>query len=207
MTTTTTKRVLTPLDKTKTDRAPNIRTGRVQTWEASSKDGRWCYVREEMSGTPWAVYDLTRADRFATTELFPTLTAAREWTAEQPSAQHLVVIDCPSYAWDESDQAARLALGDEFYGRYQHLLDKAAHELIRGHLRAEWRRLGHRVHLVEYDTYVTTGPTPDVVEVLDAQRWEVWQRAADLITAAQLVHEAYLHEEWAAYRRAHPESR
>lgn len=122
-------------------------------------------------------------------------------TAEQEI--HLVVIDCPSYAWDESDQAARLALGSEFCERYQHLLDKAAHELIRPHLRARWRRLGHRVHLVEYEAYVATGPTPDVVEIPDKRRWEVWQFAADQIAAYQLVHEAFLMDEWAAYRHAH----
>lgn len=86
MTATTTKRVLTPLDKTRTDRRRNLRTGRVEIWGAVSADGRWCYVREEMSGTPWAVYDLTHPTRFATNDMFPTLGAAREWTAEQPSA-------------------------------------------------------------------------------------------------------------------------
>jgi hypothetical protein len=124
-------------------------------------------------------------------------------TAEQI---HMSVIDCPSYAWNESDQAARLELGSEFYGRYEVLLDAAAHELIRAHLRDQWHQLGHRVHLVDYDTFVRTRPTPDLVEVPDDQRWRKWQTAANQITAAELIHEARLTDEWAAYRRAHPES-
>jgi len=116
----------------------------------------------------------------------------------------MVVIDCPSYAWDESGQGARLELGSEFYGRYERLLDKAAHELIRVHLRDQWHQLGHRVHLVEYEAFVATRPTPDVAEVLDTVRWRAWQAAADQITAAALVHEAFLVDEYAAYRRANP---
>jgi hypothetical protein len=119
---------------------------------------------------------------------------------------HLVVIDCPSCAWDESGQGARLELGNEFYGRYEHLLDAAAHELIRAHLRDQWHQLGHRVHLVDHHTYVTIRPTPDLVEIPDEQRWQEWQTAANQITAVELIHEARLTDEWAAYRRAHPES-
>lgn len=124
-------------------------------------------------------------------------------TAEEQQI-HLVVIDCPSYAWDESDQAARIELGSEFYGRYERLLDSAAHELIRTPLRAQWHRRGHRVFLVDYDIYVTSPETPDQVDVSEKQRWDVWQLAADQITAAELVREAFLIEEYAAYRRANP---
>lgn len=217
------QRVLTPLDKAKTERVCNIRTRRFETWEATSEDGRWCYVRDEISGTPWSVYDLVHGGRvLATSDLFPTLTTAREWTAEQAhqlpaelagagpisAAEqiHMAAVDCPSYAWDESDQAARIELGAEFYGRYAHLLDTAAHELIRVHLRDQWHQLGHRVHLLDYQTYVTTRPTPDLIEVPDEQRWKEWQTAADQITAAELIHEARLTDEWAAYRRAHQEA-
>jgi hypothetical protein len=124
-------------------------------------------------------------------------------TAEQI---HVSVIDCPSYAWNESDQAARYELGSEFYGHYQVLLDDEAHELIRAHLRARWRQLGYRAVLVEYHTFVNTPPSLDLAEVPDEQRSAVWQHAAGRITAAQLVHEAFLVDEWAAYRREHPES-
>lgn len=51
------RRTLTPV--TATARAPRITRGggigRVETWEARSRDGVWIYRREEDTGTTWAV--------------------------------------------------------------------------------------------------------------------------------------------------------
>jgi len=33
----------------------NLRTGRMEKWAASSKDGKWSFHRLEMTGTPWEV--------------------------------------------------------------------------------------------------------------------------------------------------------
>jgi hypothetical protein len=44
---------MTPVDIT--DRAPHIRSGRVQVWGAKSRDGVWTYERTEEAGTPWVI--------------------------------------------------------------------------------------------------------------------------------------------------------
>ena len=46
---------LIPIDASKNVRYQSLRTGRMETWEATSKDGKWAFHRLEMSGTPWEV--------------------------------------------------------------------------------------------------------------------------------------------------------
>jgi hypothetical protein len=106
------------------------------------------------------------------------------------------VLDCPTYAWDESDQAARVDLG-AFYSLYRADLDADAHELIRGHLIALWRRKGVLVRVVDLKAYVAAEGRPG--EPDDEQRWAVWQEAADQITAEELVFAAGLVDEYAAW--------
>ena len=106
------------------------------------------------------------------------------------------VVDCPSYAWNNSDQVAREELGS-FYGEFHHLLDEAAHELIRPLLIAEWRRTGRLVRLVDEHTFLDGQESPDEF-VPDEQRWAVWQAAADQISGAELVFAAGLTDELAA---------
>jgi hypothetical protein len=70
------RRDLTPADVTK--RFPSFRSGRLEAWEAVSRDGVWAYARLEISGTPWETRHLptdTAGDWHG------TLTAARAATA------------------------------------------------------------------------------------------------------------------------------
>lgn len=107
------------------------------------------------------------------------------------------VVDCPSYAWDNSDQAAAHDLGT-FYGLHRPELDGAAHELIRQHLIAGWRRAGRLCRLVDGGEFTRVTDTPDEF-VPDEQRWAVWQAAADQITGAELVFAAGLTDELATF--------
>lgn len=69
-------RTLTPADVTA--RYPAFRSGRLEAWEAVSRDGVWRYERIEVSGTPWSVIHIpTGIDA----GWHGTLTAAREMTA------------------------------------------------------------------------------------------------------------------------------
>lgn len=108
------------------------------------------------------------------------------------------VVDCPAYAWDNSDQPAALELGAAFYSEYRADLDAAAHELIRALLLAEWRRQGRIARLVGEKAFVAV---PDGADnyVDDQQRWAVWQTCADQITGAELVFAAGLVDELAAW--------
>lgn len=69
---------------TKLDPAKTIKWGR-QTWEAGSADHRFAYIRLEIPGTPWAVYDVSdgRPASSQDTDLgwFSTLAKARAYTA------------------------------------------------------------------------------------------------------------------------------
>lgn len=46
---------LIPIDAAKTVRYQSLRTGRMEAWEATSKDGLWSFRRLEDTGTPWEV--------------------------------------------------------------------------------------------------------------------------------------------------------
>jgi len=72
-----TRRTLTPVDVTR--RYPAFRSGRVENWEAKSRDGQWAYHRLEISGTPWAVIHLPTG---LEADWYGTLTAARAATAD-----------------------------------------------------------------------------------------------------------------------------
>ena len=71
----TARRLLTPVNITK--RARNFRTGKPETWAAESRDGRWTYGREEMTGTPWIVEHRETGEQ----RWFGTLNAGRAATA------------------------------------------------------------------------------------------------------------------------------
>jgi hypothetical protein len=108
------------------------------------------------------------------------------------------VVDCPAYAWDNSDQPARDELGAAFYSLHRPELDAAAHELIRPLLIAEWRKHGRLCRLVDEAAFVAV---PDGVSdyVDDKQRWTVWPTAAGQISGAELVFAAGLIDELAAW--------
>jgi hypothetical protein len=115
--------------------------------------------------------------------------------AAVPVVTRIKVVDCPSYAWDNSDQAARDELGSAFYGEFSVLLDEAAYEAIRAHLIAGWRRAGRLCRLVDGGEFTRVTDTPDEW-VPDEQRWAVWQAAADQISGAELVFAAGLTDEY-----------
>lgn len=71
------RRTLTPADVTR--RYPSFRSGRMENWEARSRDGIWDYKRLEISGTPWVV--LHRPSGLEG-NWYGTLPAARAATAD-----------------------------------------------------------------------------------------------------------------------------
>lgn len=78
MTATKTRPNLTPADVTK--RFPSFRSGRLEAWEAVSRDGVWRYDRlEGVPGTPWLVVHLPTGTEG---NWHGTLTAARRATAD-----------------------------------------------------------------------------------------------------------------------------
>ncbi|GHH57503.1 hypothetical protein GCM10017774_77100 [Lentzea cavernae] len=106
----------------------------------------------------------------------------------------LVVTDCASDAWDESDKQAltdlRNAFGDDLVDAYESDLRRAGHWLIEGHLRAEWR---NRDFLVTFAKSAHSGADGVTYNVpADEVYHQVWQAAADAITAKDLVLEAAL---------------
>lgn len=70
-------RNLTPADVTRS--FPAFRSGRVEAWEAKSRDGVWEYRRLEISGTQWEVLHLPSG---TAGDWYGTLTAARKATAD-----------------------------------------------------------------------------------------------------------------------------
>lgn len=182
------RRVLTPLDKNKTERAANIRTGCVQTWAATSKDGRWCYVRTEERGTPWRVTDLTTHQD--TNELFGSLGAARAWTALPE------VADNPAYAWRNLSEPHPVLdqLPADFVHDYRAALDQAAVVAMATTLRWAWERGGYRMVIV------TPGQMADANrELSDQSYWGRWDRAARWINPLTLVDNAKLTDELHRY--------
>jgi len=71
------RRELTPVDITA--RFPSFRSGRLENWAASSRDGEWKYERIEDTGTPWAVIHVPTGTEGP---WYGTLTAARASTAD-----------------------------------------------------------------------------------------------------------------------------
>jgi hypothetical protein len=72
-----TRRDRTPADVTKS--FPAFRSGRMEAWQAVSRDGVWRYDRLEVSGTPWMVVHLPTSIEG---DWHGTLNAAREATAD-----------------------------------------------------------------------------------------------------------------------------
>lgn len=123
--------------------------------------------------------------------------------AQTPTTQVQVVtrtrvVDCPSYAWDNSDQAAREDINTDFYSLYRPELAAAAHELIRTHLIAEWRKVGRLARLVDGREFTAVTDTPAEF-VGDEQRWAVWQAAANQVSGEELVFAAGLVDELACF--------
>lgn len=77
------KRNLTPV--TITHRAPNLRSGRTEIWEAVSTDGVWGYRREEDSSTSWTVIHIP-TDRWCS---YTSLPKARAATASGAALSYL----------------------------------------------------------------------------------------------------------------------
>lgn len=112
-----------------------------------------------------------------------------------------VVVDCPAYAWDESDQAAILDLrntfGDDLVDTYESDLHRAAHVLIETHLDAVWHNRDFAVVYVRdksaFESGATPGPdgTPYFVPTNEIYQ-QMWQAAADAITDKDLVRQANL---------------
>jgi len=119
----------------------------------------------------------------------------------QTAQRSSTVVDCPAYAWDESDKAALLDLwntfGRTFVDSYEQQLTATAHELIVDFLRAEWSARGFDVVFVLSKSAFESGdaPGPDGLQYAmpDNDTYhQVWQAAADAITDQALVDKARL---------------
>lgn len=117
------------------------------------------------------------------------------------ATERRLVTDCPAYAWNESDKPAlidlRATFGDQLVQDHETALYDAAHRLIETHLDIEWgNRDFHPVYIRNtsaFESGAAPGPDGTVYAVPeDAVYHEVWQAAADAITAADLVREADL---------------
>jgi len=77
-------RVLTPVNVTRRFRA--FRSGRLETWQAESRDGVWRYDRLELPGTPWMTVHLPTSTEG---DWYGTLDAAREATADGRALEYV----------------------------------------------------------------------------------------------------------------------
>ncbi len=106
------------------------------------------------------------------------------------------IVDCPTYAWNESDQPAivdlRQRFGEQWVSDFREDLDTAAIDLIQDHLLAEWRRRGYEPQFM-HDTaaYEDLARIPST-DPSDHTYWAVWDEAAYAITAEQLIAKANL---------------
>ncbi len=112
-----------------------------------------------------------------------------------------VVVDCPAYAWDNSDQPAMLDLrntfGEDLVQAHRDDLDAAAYRLIETHLTIEWRNRDFAAVFVHGKSAFEDGATPgpdgtSYAVPADEIYHQVWQAAADAITDTDLVREADL---------------
>ncbi len=107
------------------------------------------------------------------------------------------LIDCPEYAWTESDQAAihdlRERFGFQWVSDWRDDLDTAARDLIRDHLLIEWRKRGYEPEFMD-DTarYEDLARNPAPTDPSDQTYWDVWKAASAAITAEQLIAKANL---------------
>lgn len=109
------------------------------------------------------------------------------------------VVDCPAYAWDNSDQPAIVDLreryGFEWVSDWREDLDEAAHNLIRDYLLAGWRRRGYEPEFMDdVDRYGTLARYPAPTDPPSETYWQVWDEAAYAITADELIDKANLRE-------------
>lgn len=98
------RRPLTPADVTQ--RMPAFRSGRVEAWQAASRDGIWRYDRLEIAGTPWMVVHLPSSTEGS---WYGTLTAARAATADGSALEYIELL----WAHERGEHAER----DPFCGR------------------------------------------------------------------------------------------
>jgi hypothetical protein len=103
------------------------------------------------------------------------------------------VIDCPGCAWRDFGATD---LGS-FASRWRDRLDEAGRELIRRPLIEAWRTRGYRVTLVcHHDCAADPGSVDNPPDELFI---EVRQEAADMVADEDLVSEAWLVDELAAF--------
>lgn len=107
------------------------------------------------------------------------------------------VIDCPAYAWDESDQPAIVDLrewfGVQWVSDFREDLDLAAYDLIRDHLLVEWRARGFEPTFTDDKAaYETASYNPAPTDPPSETYWQLWDEAAYAITAEQLIDKANL---------------
>jgi hypothetical protein len=109
------------------------------------------------------------------------------------------MVDCPAYAWDNSDQPAILDLreryGIQWVSDWRDDLDTAAYDLIRDYLLAEWRKRGYEPEFTD-DTakFEADSHHPAPTDPSDQTYWAVWEAAAYAITADELIDKANLRE-------------
>lgn len=115
------------------------------------------------------------------------------------TAHHVstTVIDCPAYAWDNSDQPAILDLRQRFGVRwvsdFREDLDLAADDLMRDYLLAGWRARGFEPEFTDDKAaYEEASYTPAPGDPSNETYWDVWNAAAYEITAEQLIDKASL---------------
>ena len=106
------------------------------------------------------------------------------------------VVDCPQYAWDNSDQPAVLDLRERFDFQWvsdrREDLDLAAIDLIRDYLLNEWRQRGYEPEFMDdVDRYEELARIPST-DPDDKTYWAVWDAAAARITADELIDKANL---------------
>lgn len=118
-------------------------------------------------------------------------------TATALPATRTAIVDCPQYAWDNSDQPAIIDLrerfGTKWVSDFREDLDLAADDLIRDQLLTKWRARGFEPEFTD-DTaaYETASYTPAPTDPANETYWEVWNEAAYAITAEQLIDKASL---------------
>lgn len=117
-------------------------------------------------------------------------------TATALPATRMAIVDCPRYAWDNSDQPAVLDLRDRFdeqwVSDWRDDLDTAALDLIRDYLLTEWRTRGYEPEFMDdVDRYEELARIPST-DPADKTYWAVWDAAANAITADELIDKANL---------------
>ena len=120
-------------------------------------------------------------------------------TATALPTTRTAIIDCPAYAWDNSDQPAILDLRERFGFQWvtdhREDLDEAADDLIRDHLLAGWRARGFEpMWTDDKAAYEADSYNPAPADPANQTYWDVWNEAAYAITADRLIDKANLRD-------------